>query len=75
MWVAASQFFIFVSEGTKTSVEHHFTVRHLTESLFDQNKLGQKNLMLVHPIPGPFSNTGISVLKIFNTGSTGIYRY
>jgi hypothetical protein len=27
---------------------------------------------LVHPIPGPFFNTGISVLKNVNTGNTGI---
>jgi hypothetical protein len=26
----------------------------------------------VHPIPGPFYNTGISVLKNDNTGNTGI---
>jgi hypothetical protein len=26
----------------------------------------------VHPIPGPFFNTGISVLKNINTGNTGI---
>jgi hypothetical protein len=26
----------------------------------------------VHPIPGPFFNTGISVLKNDNTGNTGI---
>jgi hypothetical protein len=29
-------------------------------------------LQLVHPIPGPFFNTGISVLKNVNTGYTGI---
>jgi hypothetical protein len=27
---------------------------------------------VVHPIPGPFYNTGISVLKKVNTGNTGI---
>jgi hypothetical protein len=28
--------------------------------------------VLVHPIPGPLFNTGISVLKNINTGNTGI---
>jgi hypothetical protein len=32
----------------------------------------QLELDLVHPIPGPFFNTGISVLKNINTGNTGI---
>jgi hypothetical protein len=27
---------------------------------------------VVHPIPGPFFNTGISVLKNVNTGNSGI---